>query len=231
MGWIFSTFLVLETLVAILVLPVLLAAVCWLALRLIDNRGLYSVSPFLELAIAAGGLIEAFVLRSTGLGSQLAPDQIWAANDVWSINLQGLYETSLAPPVLAALGSGALSVLIASWPAASLWIMAYGLTLLPVVVVAGFAWRSPRALVAAVLFLPISMTFRRRPPLPDHHDLLGRPLAEFLGPVRARPAVSDAPPRGQRPQPARAVGGRRTRKPTTSRPAHNDGERTCPLKP
>jgi hypothetical protein len=158
MGWIFSTFLVLETLVAILVLPVLLAAVCWLALRLIDNRGLYSVSPFLELAIAAGGLIEAFVLRSTGLGSQLAPDQIWAANDVWSINLQGLYETSLAPPVLAALGSGALSVLIASWPAASLWIMAYGLTLLPVVVVAGFAWRSPRALVAAVLFLPISMT-------------------------------------------------------------------------
>jgi len=71
MGWIFSTFLVLETLVAILLLPVLLAAVCWLALRLIDNRGLYSVSPFLELAIAAGGLIEAFVLRSTGLGSQL----------------------------------------------------------------------------------------------------------------------------------------------------------------
>jgi hypothetical protein len=158
MGWTFSTFLVLETLVAILLLPILLVTVCWLALRLIDDRGLYSISPFLELAIAAGGLIEAFVLRSTGLGSQLAPDQIFAANEVWSINLQGLYETSLAPAVLAALGSDALSVLIAGGPAAWPWIAAYGLALLPVAVVSGCAWRSPWAIVAAVLFLPISMT-------------------------------------------------------------------------
>jgi hypothetical protein len=158
MGWTFGIFLVLETLVAILLLPLLLVAVCWLALRLIDDRGLYTVSPFRELAIAAGGLIEAFVLRSTGLASQLAPDQIWVANDVWSINLQGLYETYLAPPVLAALGSDALSVLIARWPAAWPWTVAYGLALLPVVVVAGFAWRSPWAIAGAVLFLPISMT-------------------------------------------------------------------------
>ena len=156
-GWIFSTLLVLETLVAILLLPVLLAAVCWLALRLIDDRGLYSVSPFLELAIAAGGLIEAFVLRSTG------PDRSWHQIRSGPRTMSGasICRASTRPPSRRRCSLLSAAVLVRSdRKLARGMALDHGvrLALLPVVVVSGFAWRSPWAIVAAVLFLPISMT-------------------------------------------------------------------------
>lgn len=158
MGWFASILAVTETLVAILLIPAGLVAVCALALRMVDDRGLYSIPPFLGLAIAGGGLIEAFLLRTTGLASQMTLSAIWAPQAAWDVNLRGLHETYLAPQVLTAQARDALHILLESWPAAWFWVTAYGLALLPVAVVAAFAWRSWRAILAATLFFPVSLT-------------------------------------------------------------------------
>ena len=158
MDWLSSMLVVLETVVAILVVPALLTAACWLGLRLVDDRGLYRVPPFLELAIVAGGLIEAFVLLSSGLTAQLALAEIWGPHGAWRVNLRGLYDGYVGLPVLAGLAGDTWSLIVTSWPAAWLWITAYVIAFLPVAVVAGFAWRSPLAVLAALLFVPISLT-------------------------------------------------------------------------
>lgn len=156
-SWLALTLLA-ATLTAIVLPPLVLVGACSLGLRLLDDRGLYAVPPLLGLPIAAGGLLEGYLLTGTGLIDGLSPNGIWGADGPWRINLQGLYETYLAPWALADLARLAALDLRARWPAAWPWVAAYAAAFAPVAIIAGFAWRSWRAAPNAALFVPISLT-------------------------------------------------------------------------
>lgn len=150
--------LLLATFAAIGLPPILLIGACALGIRVVDDRGFYAVPPLLWLPIAAGGLLEGYLLTRAGLPEGLSPIAIWSADGPWHTDLQGLYETYLAPRAILDRARLASAVTRATWPAAAPWAIAYALAFVPVAVAAGLTWRSWRAVAAAALFPPISLT-------------------------------------------------------------------------